>query len=56
MGFPGEGLNPKLSPENAAEEVFLHSERQTLGKLPQTGAVLLTIRALQHPSKPWRQI
>ena len=45
-GFYGESLNTKLSPENFADEVYLHVERQTLGKLPKTGSILFTIRDL----------
>ena len=48
-GFPGEGLNPKLTDENTADEVFLRVERQTLAKLPQSGAILFTIRIHQQP-------
>jgi hypothetical protein len=38
-----------LTPENAGAEVFLRLERQTLRRLPQTEAILFTIRILQCP-------
>lgn len=40
---------PHLTPENAGAEVFLRIERQTLRRLPRTGAILFTIRILQCP-------
>ncbi len=48
-GFPGEGLNPRLTEDNTADEVYLRVERQTLSKLPQSGAILFTIRSHQQP-------
>ena len=38
-----------LTSENAGSEVFLRLERQTLRRLPRTGAILFTIRILQCP-------
>lgn len=40
---------PNLTSENAGTEVFLRLERQTLRRLPKTGAILFTIRILQCP-------
>ena len=48
-GFPGEGLNPLLTEKNTADEVYLRVERQTLSKLPQSRAILFTIRIHQQP-------
>ena len=39
----------QITPENAGAEVFLRLERQTLRRLPQTEAILFTIRILQCP-------
>lgn len=40
---------PDLSPENAGERLWLRVERQTLRRLPGTGAVVFTIRTLVEP-------
>lgn len=40
---------PDLSPENAGERLWLRVERQTLRRLPETGAVVFTIRTLLEP-------
>jgi hypothetical protein len=55
----GEAYLPRSAPvkaalaglpiEAAGEGLFLRVERQTIRKLPQTGAVLFTIRAWRHP-------
>jgi hypothetical protein len=37
-----------LTPEKAADALFVRMERQTIRKLPQTGAVLFTIRVWRH--------
>ncbi|MFO1048208.1 MAG: DUF3445 domain-containing protein [Geminicoccaceae bacterium] len=38
-----------LTPEHAGEQLWLRVERQTLRRLPQTGAVVFTIRTLVRP-------
>jgi len=38
-----------ITAENAGERLFLRIERQTLRRLPATGAVLFTIRTYQRP-------
>ncbi|MFN3512362.1 MAG: heme-dependent oxidative N-demethylase subunit alpha family protein [Phenylobacterium sp.] len=40
---------PQIAPEAAAEALFLRVERQTLRRLPQTGAALFTIRVWLDP-------
>ena len=40
---PPEQAFAHVTPENAGEALFVRSERQTLRRLPQTGAVLFTI-------------
>jgi len=36
--------NPDITPENAGDNIWLRVERQTLRRLPETGAILFTIR------------
>jgi hypothetical protein len=38
-----------VTPENAGEALFVRSERQTLRRLPQTGAILFTIGIYVEP-------
>ena len=38
-----------ITPENAGERLFVRSERQTLRRLPQTGAILFTIGVYVAP-------
>ena len=38
-----------VTPDNAAERLFVRSERQTLRRLPQTGAILFTIGVYVSP-------
>lgn len=38
-----------VTPDNAGETLFVRSERQTLRKLPETGAVLFTIGVYRKP-------
>jgi hypothetical protein len=38
-----------IRPEQAADELFVRVERQTLRRLPQTGGALFTIRVWLHP-------
>lgn len=38
-----------VTPENAGETLFVRSERQTLRRLPQTGAILFTIGVYVEP-------
>ena len=40
---PPEQAFAHVTPENAGEALFVRSERQTLRRLPQTGAILFTI-------------
>jgi hypothetical protein len=41
--------NPAITPENAGDKVWLRVERQTLTRLPATGAILFTIRIHRWP-------
>lgn len=41
--------NPSITPENAGERLWLRVERQTLRRLPESGAVLFTIRVHRWP-------
>jgi hypothetical protein len=41
--------DPNITPDNAGSRIFLRVERQTLRRLPRTGAVLFTIRTHQRP-------
>lgn len=41
--------DPTLTPDNAGTRIHLRMERQTLRRLPQTGAILFTIRIHQSP-------
>jgi hypothetical protein len=43
VGEPPEQAFAHVTPENAGETLFVRSERQTLRRLPQTGAILFTI-------------
>ena len=44
-----EALNPDVTAENAGETLFLRVERQTLRRLPESGAVLFGIRVHVYP-------
>jgi hypothetical protein len=44
-----EGINPAITAENAGEAVNLRVERQTLRRLPRSGAVLFGIRVHVYP-------
>jgi hypothetical protein len=44
-----EDHNPAITPENAGERLFVRVERQTLSRLPTSGAVLFTIRVHVYP-------
>ena len=56
---PPEQSFAHVTPENAGETLFVRSERQTLRRLPQTGAILFTIGIYIAPfgelSQPNRQ-
>ncbi|WP_340310040.1 DUF3445 domain-containing protein [Qipengyuania profundimaris] len=56
---PPEQAFAHVTPENAGETLFVRSERQTLRRLPQTGAILFTIGIYVAPfgqlSQPNRQ-
>ncbi|HEY8546351.1 MAG TPA: DUF3445 domain-containing protein [Acidimicrobiales bacterium] len=41
--------DPPVTPDDAAERLWFRSERQTLVRLPRTGAVVFTIRTQQVP-------
>lgn len=41
--------DPSITAENAGRRVFLRCERQTLCRLPKSGAVVFGIRTHQHP-------
>ncbi len=46
---PPERRFAHVTPENAGETLFVRSERQTLRRLPQTGAILFTIGVYVAP-------
>ena len=41
--------NTAITPENAGERLYLRVERQTLRRLPQSGAILFGIRVHSYP-------
>lgn len=43
--------DPEITSENAGEKIWLRVERQTLSRLPETAAVLFTIRIHRWPLK-----
>ena len=43
-----------VTPENAGETLFVRSERQTLRRLPETGAILFTIGIYVEPLEKLR--
>jgi hypothetical protein len=49
VGHGRQDTDPDITPENAGARIFLRVERQTLRRLPRTGAVLFTIRTHQRP-------
>jgi hypothetical protein len=44
-----EQRNTAITPENAGERLYLRVERQTLRRLPQSGAILFGIRVHSYP-------
>ena len=48
-GDPPTGVNAHVTAENAGIRLFLRVERQTLSRLPVSGAVLFTIRVHVYP-------
>ena len=46
---PPEQAFAHVTPENAGETLFVRSERQTLRRLPETGAILFTIGIYVSP-------
>lgn len=49
VGHGRRDTDPDITPENAGARITLRIERQTLRRLPRTGAVLFTIRTHQRP-------
>lgn len=49
VGHGRHDTDPDITPENAGTRITLRIERQTLRRLPRTGAVLFTIRTHQRP-------
>ena len=49
VGHGRRDADPDITPANAGLLIFLRVERQTLRRLPRTGAVLFTIRTHQRP-------
>lgn len=49
VGHGRRDTDPSITAENAGARIFLRVERQTLRRLPRTGAVLFTIRTHQRP-------
>ncbi len=41
--------DPSITAENAGERVWLRTERQTLRRLPESGAIVFGIRTYRHP-------
>jgi hypothetical protein len=48
-GHGRTGVNPAITPENAGDTLWLRMERQTLRRLPVTGAIVFGIRTYVHP-------
>jgi hypothetical protein len=48
-GHGRAGVDASITPDNAGERLWLRVERQTLRRLPATGAVLFTIRIHRWP-------
>lgn len=48
-GHGRQDRDPSITPENAGERVWLRVERQTLRRLPESGAVVFGIRIYRHP-------
>jgi dimethylamine monooxygenase subunit A len=44
-----EAANAEVTPDNAGESLYLRVERQTLRRLPQSGAILFGIRVHSYP-------
>ena len=53
VGHGRRDTDPDITPENVGRRIFLRVERQTLRRLPRTGAVLFTIRTHQRPLECW---
>jgi hypothetical protein len=49
VGEPPEKAFANVTPDNAGETLFVRCERQTLRRLPQTGAILFTIGIYLSP-------
>jgi len=49
VGHGRRDIDPDITPDTAGRRMFLRVERQTLRRLPRTGAVLFTIRTYQRP-------
>ena len=49
IGAPPEQAFAHVTPQSAGETLFVRSERQTLRKLPKTGAILFTIGIYVEP-------
>ncbi|MEL7446963.1 MAG: DUF3445 domain-containing protein [Pseudomonadota bacterium] len=49
QGESAAGDFARVTPENASETLFVRSERQTLRRLPETGAILFTIGIYVKP-------
>jgi hypothetical protein len=49
IGTSPPGVHPGITPDNAGERLWLRVERQTLRRLPETGAVAFGIRIHQRP-------
>ena len=52
---PPEQAFAHVTPENARETLFIRSERQTLRRLPETGAILFTIGVYVSPLRELSQ-
>ena len=44
-----DAANPAVTPDNAGDALYLRVERQTLRRLPQSGAILFGIRVHNYP-------
>ncbi|WP_085881629.1 heme-dependent oxidative N-demethylase family protein [Oceanibacterium hippocampi] len=48
-GHGGDALNPAITPDNAGDKLIFRVERQTLRRLPESRAILFTIRIHRTP-------
>lgn len=54
-GPGGVAPDPRITPENAGQKLFFRVERQTLRRLPDSGAIVFTIRTYIRPLADFEQ-